>query len=89
VIDPDGNSTNRQIISHSAALLVVSLLPTLLGSAGQVYFVVAFVLGIGFLASGIKLAMESTLGRARGLLYASLIYLPALLLVMALDRIPL
>jgi protoheme IX farnesyltransferase len=89
VIDPDGNSTNRQIISHSAALLVVSLLPTLLGSAGQVYFVVAFVLGIGFLASGIRLAMESTLGRARRLLYASLIYLPALLLVMALDRIPL
>jgi protoheme IX farnesyltransferase len=89
VIDPDGNSTNRQIVSHCAALLVVSLLPTLLGSAGQIYFAVAFLLGIGFLASGIRLAMESTLGRARRLLYASLIYLPALLLVMALDRIPL
>jgi protoheme IX farnesyltransferase len=89
VIDPDGNSTNRQIVSHCAALLVVSLLPTLLGSAGQFYFAVAFLLGVGFLASGIRLAMESTLGRARRLLYASLIYLPALLLVMALDRIPL
>jgi heme o synthase len=89
VIDPDGNSTNRQIVSHCAALLVVSLLPTLLGSAGQIYFAVAFLLGIGFLASGIRLAMESTLGRARRLLYASLIYLPALLLVMALDRMPL
>jgi heme o synthase len=89
VIDPDGNSTNRQIVSHCAALLVVSLLPTLLGSAGQIYFAVAFLLGIGFLTSGIRLAMESTLGRARRLLYASLIYLPALLLVMALDRRPL
>ncbi len=89
VIDPDGSSTNRQIVSHCAALLVVSLLPTLLGSAGQIYFAVAFLLGIGFLVSGIRLAMESTLGRARRLLYASLIYLPALLLVMALDRIPL
>ena len=61
VIEPDGASTNRQIISHCAALLAVSLLPTLLGFAGAIYFLVAFVLGVGFLASGIGLAMESTL----------------------------
>jgi protoheme IX farnesyltransferase len=89
VIEPEGSSTHRQIISHCAALLVVSLLPTLLGLAGAVYFVVAFVLGIGFLASGVSLAMDSSLGKARRLLFASLIYLPALLLVMALDRVPL
>ena len=85
VIDPEGASTNRQIISHCAALLAVSLLPTLLGLAGAVYFTVAFVLGVGFLASGISLAMESTPSGARRLLFASLIYLPVLLLVMALD----
>jgi protoheme IX farnesyltransferase len=89
VIEPDGSSTNRQIISHCAALLAVSLLPTLLGLAGGMYFLVAFVLGIGFLASGISLAMESTMIGARRLLFASLIYLPVLLLVMALDRVPL
>ena len=89
VIEPDGSSTNRQIISHCAALLAVSLLPTLLGLAGAIYFLVAFVLGLGFLASGISLAMESTLAGARRLLFASLIYLPVLLLVMALDRVPL
>lgn len=89
VIEPDGESTNRQIISHCAALLAVSLLPTLVGLAGPVYFVVAFLLGLGFLASGVRLAMESTLPRARKLLLASLVYLPVLLLVMALDRVPL
>jgi len=89
VIEPDGSSTHRQIISHCAALLAVSLLPTLLGLAGAIYFLVAFVLGLGFLASGISLAMESTLAGARRLLFASLIYLPVLLLVMALDRVPL
>jgi protoheme IX farnesyltransferase len=89
VIEPDGSSTHRQIISHCTALLAVSLLPTLLGIAGAVYFAVAFVLGVGFLASGIRLAMESTIHRARRLLFASLIYLPVLLLVMALDRVPL
>ena len=89
VIEPGGSSTNRQIVSHCAALLAVSLLPTLLGLAGAVYFVVAFVLGVGFLVSGVRLAMESTLIGARRLLYASLIYLPVLLLMMALDRVPL
>jgi protoheme IX farnesyltransferase len=89
VIDLDGFATNRQIISHTAALLAVSLLPTLLGLAGPVYFVAAFILGIGFLLSGIRLALESTLAKARTLLFASLIYLPVLLLVMALDRIAL
>ena len=89
IIDPEGASTNRQIISHCAALLAVSLLPTLLGLVGAVYFTVAFVLGVGFLASGISLAMESTPSGARRLLFASLIYLPVLLLVMALDRVPL
>ena len=46
-------------------------------------------LGAGFLASGISLAVESTMSGARRLLFASLIYLPVLLLVMALDRVPL
>jgi protoheme IX farnesyltransferase len=89
VIDLDGESTNRQILSHTAALLAVSLLPTLLGLAGPVYFIVALTLGVGFLVSGIRLALDSTLPRARKLLFASLIYLPVLLLVMALDRVPL
>jgi protoheme IX farnesyltransferase len=89
VIDVDGVSTNRQIISHTAALLAVSLLPTLLGLAGPVYFIIAFMLGLGFLVSGIRLALEPTLPRARTLLFASLVYLPVLLLVMALDRVPL
>ena len=70
-------------------LLAVSLLPTLLGAAGAIYFVVAFILGVAFLVFGIRLVLESTLKRARQLLYASLIYLPVLLLIMALDRIAL
>ncbi len=89
VIEPDGESTNRQIVSHSAALLAVSLLPTLLGVAGPVYFVVAFLTGVGFLTCGIRLVLQSSLQRARQLLLCSLIYLPALLLMMALDRVPL
>ncbi len=73
VIEPDGESTNRQIIVHCSALLVVSLLPTLIGLAGAIYFIAAFVLGIGFLASGVRLVMAPTRAGARRLLFASLI----------------
>ena len=89
VIEPEGYSANRQILLHCSALLVVSLLPTLIGVAGAVYFVVALILGLGLLANGVSLAMISTRSGARRLLLASLIYLPVLLIVLALNRIPL
>ena len=89
VVEPDGASTGRHTISHCLALLAVSLLPTLIGMAGALYFVAALVLGGGLLSYGIRLAMTRTSTAARRLLIASLIYLPALLVVMALDRIPL
>ena len=87
VIESDGWTTGRQIITNSLALLVVSLLPTLLGLAGTVYFLAALLLGSGFLWYGIGLAISQSLAAARRLLLASLIYLPLLLVVMALDRV--
>jgi protoheme IX farnesyltransferase len=89
IIEPDGRSTGRQIIAHSFALLGVSLMPTLIGLAGSIYFVAALLLGAGFLACGVRLALRPGGATARGLLYASLIYLPAVLVAMAVDRIPL
>ena len=89
VIESSGWTTGRQVIAHSLALLAVSLLPTLLGFAGPLYFLVALFLGAGFLAYAVGLAISQTPAAARRLLFASLIYLPVLLVVMALDRIPL
>ena len=88
IVEPDGRSTGRQIIEHCLALLAVSLLPTLVGIAGALYFAAALVLGSVFLGYGVRLALAPTSAAARRLLFASLIYLPALLVVMALDRIP-
>ncbi len=88
IVEPDGRSTGRQIIEHCLALLAVSLLPTLIGMTGALYFVAALVLGGGLLSYGIRLAMTRTSTAARRLLFASLIYLPVLLVVMALDRMP-
>jgi len=87
VIDRDGWTTGTQVVSHCLALVPVALLPTLVGLAGSAYFVVALVLGVGFLWSAIMLARSGTTGDARRLVFASLIYLPVLLAVMALDKV--
>ena len=87
VVDRDGLSTGTQVVGNCLALLPVALLPTLIGLAGPVYFLVALVLGLGFLWSAIGLARSRTVADARRLLFASLIYLPVLLGVLALDKL--
>ena len=87
VIDTDGRSMGRPIVSHCLALLIVGLLPTVIGLTGSVYFVVAFVLGMAFLACGVGLAISRSAKAARRLLHASLVYLPGLLLMMAFDNV--
>ena len=87
VIDPDGESTGRQIVTNSLALLSVALLPTLVGLTGAWYFFSALVLGLGLLGFSIQLARTRALADARRLLFASLVYLPVLLAVMALDKL--
>lgn len=87
VVDPDGTSTERQIVAGCLALLTVGLLPTLIGLAGPVYFVGAFILGLGFLGCGVLQALSRSASAARRLLFASLLYLPAVLVLMALDKV--
>jgi protoheme IX farnesyltransferase len=87
VLEPDGAGTGRQIVVHSLALLAIGLLPTTLQLAGPVYFVSAFVLGVAMLICGIMLAKSYSTAAARRLLFASLIYLPTLLVVMAVDKV--
>jgi protoheme IX farnesyltransferase len=62
-------------------------MPTLLGIAGGIYFVAALALGIALLVCSVRLARSRSLADARRLLYASLLYLPLLLGVMALDKV--
>jgi protoheme IX farnesyltransferase len=88
IVEPDGKSTGRQTVINCLALLPVGLLPTLLGLSGPVYFVAALVFGMAFLGCGISFAVSRTAPAARQLLLASLLYLPAVLIAMALDKVP-
>jgi protoheme IX farnesyltransferase len=86
VVDPEGDSAGRQIISNCLALLPVSLLPTIVGMAGRFYFIGALGLSLFFLGCGIAVMRHRSNATVRRLLHASLLYLPILLALMALDK---
>jgi protoheme IX farnesyltransferase len=86
VVEPDGRSTARQIVLYGIALIPVSLVPSLLGMSGRIYLVGALVLGLWFLYSGVRVALERTLVRARAVLITSVLYLPLIYGLMLLDR---
>ncbi len=86
VVEPDGRSTAHQVVLYASVLLPVSLAPTLVGVAGRAYFGGALVLGVAFLALGIRFARRRTSGTARRLFVGSIAYLPLLWALMLLNH---
>jgi protoheme IX farnesyltransferase len=87
VIEPDGRSTGRQAVYYCAALLPVSLAPTLVGLTTTAYFAAALVLGLLFLALTLQFARTRAVPDARRLFFGSIIYLPLLWTVMIVFRV--
>ncbi len=86
VVDREGKFVARQMILNMCALMPVSLLPTIFGLTGVVYFFGAFALGLCFAAAIIFSASNLDL-RARYVLRASIVYLAALLILMVIDKV--
>jgi protoheme IX farnesyltransferase len=86
VVEPDGRVTGQQIVVYTLMLLPVSLLPTLLGISGRIYFGGAIILGLLFLYHSVCAAFSKSRRQARRLLLASVLYLPLLFSLMVVDR---
>ena len=86
VEDPGGRRTALQIVNYSAALVPVSLMPTIVGLAGRVYFAGAIILSVALLMLAVRFAQDQTVPRARRLFLASLVYLPVLWVVMLANH---
>jgi protoheme IX farnesyltransferase len=82
VLDPSGKWTAFQVCTASVALLFVSWTPVKTGLAGVVYGVGATLLGLSFLALGLRSVVTQQKKHARDLLRASVLYLPLLLLLL-------
>lgn len=87
VVDPDLRATARQIVLYAAALIPISLLPTILHFAGGLYFAAALLLGMTFAGFGVMCAITRGRAEARQLFFASITYLPLLLIAMMVNKI--
>jgi protoheme IX farnesyltransferase len=87
VLQPDGRSTARQTVVYAAALLPMSLAPTLVGMSGTIYFIGALVLTLLFVASALRFGSSRSTPHARQLFFASILYLPLLWILMIADRL--
>jgi len=90
VVLPTGKSKDHfvawQTSLPSLALLAVALIPAIRGECGIVYLAGALVLGAVFLWYSARFAFQMSAVSARQLLFASILYLPVLLALLALDK---
>ncbi len=87
VIEPDGRSTARQSVAYAAALLPMSLMPTLAGLTTSTYFVGALILTLLFVALTVRFAMTRSVPDAKRLFIGSITYLPLLWILMIAGRV--
>lgn len=85
VEDIGGARTARQMMLWATALVPVSLLPSVLGISGLVYFIGALVLGVAFVATTVAFAFVQNPRTARRVVLASVAYLPVVLLLMVVG----
>ena len=87
VVDPTGEVASRQILIYSIALIPASVMPTMVGTLGVLYFVGALILSVTLLQFSIRLYRDRSNDTARKLFLGSLLYLSLLVGLMILDRV--
>lgn len=86
--DDDGGRTALQSVNYAFALALVSTAPSFVGLTGRIYLVGAIALGLALVAVSASVLRRRTDRDARRLFFASVIYLPLLLVLMVVDKLP-
>ncbi len=79
--------TGLMATAHALGLVPMSLVPAWLGVAGNLYAATAIVCGAVYIAASLGFACAESRQSARRVLWASLIYLPLVLAVLAGDHL--
>ncbi len=85
VVYPDAKFTFSQITAFSFLLIAFSLMPSLMGMSGKIYFWGALILGMGILYTAFLFQRSQSNLDARKILRASIAYLPLLLVLIIVD----
>jgi len=83
--DRSGRTTSIHMVGFALLLLGASLVPIWTGPAGSLYIVGAALCGLGFLATTLDFWRKRDDRRAKVVLRASLVYLPAMLALFLID----
>ncbi len=86
VVDRSGDSTAYQTLLFTGLLVLLSILPTVFHLTGWTYTIGVLVLGGYFLVPSIRFLYERTNRVAKQILKASIVYVPALVGLIILDR---
>ena len=87
VIEPDGRRTARHAVMYAAALVPISLVPTLVGVSSLAYCAIALVLGAALLWLAVRFATTRGDRSARQLFFGSITYLPLLWVAMIATKL--
>jgi protoheme IX farnesyltransferase len=87
---PAGQLKDRLVAGQSSlpalVLFVIALVPAIRGDSGMIYLAGSLALGGAFLYCSIRFAFQRSTASARQLLLASIVYLPALFALLAMDK---
>ncbi len=86
VVDPRGHATATHMLVYTLALVIVSLWPRRLLMTGDLYPLLAILLGVFFFVPVVIAAARRSDATMRAAFLASIIYLPLLLGAMLMDR---
>ena len=83
---PAPRITGWLCVGYALALIPVSMLLKDAALAGDLFAMIAIVLGLGYVAFSVRFLLDESVRTARQLLWFSLVYLPALLLALTWDH---
>ncbi len=89
VVDPSGASTARSVVAWSVALVPISLVAVRVmpERLGPLYMILAGLAALVMVIESVRLARSRTDANARRLFFASIIYLPVVLVGMVVDAL--
>ena len=85
VVEPDGNRMFKHVLWFSFMLIPVSLIPSVIGMSGSIYFTGVLIAGIVLFMISQSFARSRSFDDAKKLLRATVVYLPILLFLIIMD----